>query len=86
MLEPRIDAIVENMQQANVSHAIQIGCDIQTSESAIALARRFPGIFYPTVGYHPENTQDDIFSYEKIEEYESLISRNRDLVVAVGET
>lgn len=86
MLEPRIDAIVENMQQANVSHAIQIGCDIQTSESAISLARRFPGIFYATVGYHPENTQDDIFSYEKIEEYESLISRNRDVVVAVGET
>lgn len=45
MLEPRIDAIVENMQQANVSHAVQIGCDIQTTKSAITLARRFPGIF-----------------------------------------
>lgn len=86
MLEPRIDAIVENMQQANVSHAVQIGCDIQTTKSAIALARRFPGIFYATVGYHPENTQDDVFSYEKMQEFEKLISENRDVVIAIGET
>lgn len=49
ILESRIEAIVENMQQARISHAIQIGCDIKTTESAIALARRFPGIFYATV-------------------------------------
>lgn len=57
-IEPRIDAIVENMQQAQVSNAIQIGCDIKTSEQAINLARRFPGIFYATVGFHPETAQD----------------------------
>lgn len=86
MLEPRIEAIVENMQQANISHAIQIGCDIKTTESAIALARRFPGIFYATVWYHPENTQDDDFTIEKIEKLEKYIIDNRDIVVAVGET
>jgi Tat protein secretion system quality control protein TatD with DNase activity len=41
-LEPRIEDIVTNMQKMNVSHAVQIGCDVATSKQAIDLARRFP--------------------------------------------
>ena len=52
-LEPRIEEIVENMKGSGVTKAIQIGCDIETSVKAIDLARRFPGIFYATVGLHP---------------------------------
>ncbi|NRH21191.1 TatD family hydrolase [Candidatus Gracilibacteria bacterium] len=85
-IEPRIDAIVENMQQAQVSHAIQIGCDIKTSEQAIDLARRFPGIFYATVGFHPETAQDMKFEGEVIEKFERLLLENRDVIVAIGET
>lgn len=46
---PRIDEIVVNMSQKGVTKVVQIGCDIETSEQAIALARQFPGIFYATV-------------------------------------
>jgi Tat protein secretion system quality control protein TatD with DNase activity len=45
----RIDEIAQNMNQKGVTKAVQIGCDIETSDQAIALARRFPGIFYATV-------------------------------------
>ncbi len=46
---PRIDEIVQNMKEKNVTQAIQIGCDIATSNQAIGLAEKFPGVFYATV-------------------------------------
>lgn len=85
-LEAKIDLIVENMQQAQVSHAIQIWCDIETSLKAIDLARRFPGIFYATVGYHPETAQDMKFNLQEVERFEKLILDHRDVIVALWET
>jgi hypothetical protein len=41
-LEPRIDEIISNMEKMGVTKAVQIGCDIESSKKAIALARRFP--------------------------------------------
>lgn len=46
---PRIEEIVENMKSHTVTHAVQIGCDIESSQKAIALARQFPGVFYATI-------------------------------------
>lgn len=37
-LLPRIDEIVANMHKNHVTKATQIGCDVETSEKAIALA------------------------------------------------
>jgi Tat protein secretion system quality control protein TatD with DNase activity len=48
-MQARIDDIVVNMTQKLVTKAVQIGCDIETSDQAISLARQFPGIFYATV-------------------------------------
>ncbi len=81
---PRIEGIVANMSQKRVMRAVQIGCDIDSSIQAIALARRFPGIFYATVWHHPETAQDE--SDDCIDEFEKLIVANRDMVVAIGET
>ncbi len=64
-LLPRIEEIVANMHQNNITKAVQIGCDIVTSEQAISLAKRFPGIFYATVGFHPETAQDCIRHHEE---------------------
>lgn len=41
-LEPYIDEVIAHMKENSVSHAVQIGCDIDSSEKAIRLARRFP--------------------------------------------
>ncbi len=55
---PRVDDIVLNMSQKLVTKAVQIGCDIHSSTQAIDLAHRFPGIFYATIGHHPETAQN----------------------------
>lgn len=64
-LEPRIEDIVLSMQSAWVMKAVQIGCDIESSLKAIALAQRFPDVFYATVWYHPETAQDIPFIVER---------------------
>jgi TatD DNase family protein len=83
-LESRIEDIVVNMQNNNVAMAVQIGCDIETSVKAIELSKKFPGIFYATVGHHPETAQD-VPSYI-ISDFEKLIVENREYIVAIGET
>lgn len=73
-----------NMSQKGVTIAVQIGCDIDSSKHAIALSHRFPGIFYATVGHHPETAQDE--SGDFISDFEQLVAENRDIIVAIGET
>lgn len=63
-LEPRIDEILDNMKSENVEIAVQIGCDIETSEKAIALAKKFPNTLFATVGLHPETAQNIEFTME----------------------
>ena len=89
-LEPRIDEILDNMQQHNIIHAVQIGCDVETSEKAIALATRFSEVFFATVGFHPENAQDVAFGsdigQEIFHRLDILIQNHREKIVALGET
>lgn len=44
--------IIAKMLENNVTLATQIGCDIETSQKAIELARKYEP-YYATVGYHP---------------------------------
>jgi TatD DNase family protein len=86
---PRIDEIVANMFQKSVIKAVQIGCDVETSDQAISLSRQFPGIFYATVGLHPETAQDEDYNSTHswiISEFEKRIIEYREYIVAVGET
>lgn len=85
-LLPRIEEVVSTMKSNNIEKAIQIGCDMETSKEAIALAKRFPSIFYATVGYHPEEAQDIEFDQTIIDEFEALIQENREYIVGIGET
>ncbi len=53
----RIDEVYRNALLAGVTHTVQIGCDVDSSISAIELARRFEH-WYATVGYHPADAQN----------------------------
>jgi TatD DNase family protein len=86
-LLPNIDDIVQKMKEHNITHAVQIGCDSVSSQKAIDLARRFPGVFYATVGIHPETSQNMSFSEidMMMNELEELYIKNKEYVKAIGE-
>ena len=54
-----IEGILAAMQEKNVVLAVQIGCDIVTSQKAISLAKKYPENFRATVGFHPCDAMND---------------------------
>lgn len=76
-----IEGILAAMQEKNVVLAVQIGCDIVTSQKAISLAKKYPENFRATVGFHPcdamnEGNWRDFFTLsEKIsdEDFENFL-------------
>ncbi len=49
------DRVISSLRQNGVGWVIDAGCDVQSSEAAIALAERYGG-FYAACGFHPNNT------------------------------
>jgi TatD DNase family protein len=79
--EPDLPAVVERARQAGIEKIISIGTSLASSERAIRLAERFPGV-YAAVGWHPT---------EALEAPVDLRPALRELarhpkVVAIGET
>ncbi len=50
------DAMIGRAQAAGVTALVTIGCDLATSQAAVALAERYPFI-YSTVGVHPHEVK-----------------------------
>jgi TatD DNase family protein len=74
--------VLHRARQQKVDRIITIGIDLESSKTAIALARKHPGIS-ASVGVHPHNllTSGD----GGYEELLPLIEQNRDVVVGFGE-
>jgi TatD DNase family protein len=75
------------MMSHNITHAIQIGCDRETTQKALKLAQDYPEYFRATVGFHPENAQNYTLDSAKkeLDTLEILIRDNREMIVAIGE-
>ena len=52
-----LDAVLARARAAGVTRIVTIGTDVATSEAAIALAAREPGV-WASVGVHPHDAQD----------------------------
>ena len=75
-----LPALIERAQAAGITRIISIGCDLESSARAVALAERFPGV-YASVGWHPgyvETAPDDFRA-----ELKALAAHPK--VVAIGE-
>src|SRR5438132_11361949 len=58
--DPRFDAdreaMIQRARDAGVGHFVTIGCDLETSRAAVALAQKYPFIS-ATVGVHPHEVK-----------------------------
>lgn len=82
------EGIFSRLRENGVVHTMQIGCDIESSVSAIKLARKYSG-YYASVGLHPVDAQSIKTEYEMSknqEQLRELIESNSDIVRAIGET
>ena len=74
------DTLLAALPGAGVELVLDPGCDIETSQRAVALAERYPHV-YAAVGYHPENcapyTPDDLDTLREMAKHPK--------VVAIGE-
>lgn len=77
-----LEAVLDRAKQHGVEYIITIGIDLPSSDKAIQLARRFPGI-RASAGIHPHDAHSIADStYAALLE---LIGSHRDQVVAYGE-
>lgn len=80
--------VLSNMRENGVRFAVQIGCDAQSSEKAVALAKKYPDVYRATVGLHPGEAQnmDAETVARELAAIRAMLERERDSVVAIGET
>ena len=74
------DALLAALPESGVGLVVDPGCDLESSQRAVALAERFPHV-YAAVGYHPENCAP--FVPEDVDALRALARRAK--VVAIGE-
>lgn len=87
-LSAKEEEVLSNMRENGVRYAVQIGCDKQSSEKAVDLAKRHPDAYRATVGLHPGEAQN--MSAEEVDAQlaaiREILVRERDRIVAIGET
>ena len=79
-LYERVNEIISNAHEANVTHFLVVAWDKESSLRAIKLAEQFENV-YATVGFHPEN----IFDISEEEFNSTLELYKHPKVVAIGE-
>ena len=78
--DPDRDEVIAALQNNGVCNVIDVGCDLETSQKAAALAQRHP-FFYAAVGYHPHVAEN--FTEEDFSEITDMLRHPK--VVALGE-
>lgn len=80
--------VLSNMEKSGVALAVQIGCDVESSAKAVALAKRHPDVYRATVGLHPGEAQNMSFEQvrSQLEGIREILETERGAVVAIGET
>ena len=75
-----LPALIERAQLAGITRIISIGCDLESSARAVALADRFPQV-YAAVGWHPGYVESAPLDFRA--ELRALAAHPK--VVAIGE-
>ena len=76
------DQVIHRALSAGVGHMVVTGTSAETSEAALSLAKRYPGILSATAGVHPHDATT-FDSKTSVNQLRRLASDA--LVVAIGE-
>jgi len=82
-----IPEAIQHLEEADFSHSIQIGTNIEASRICIELAKQYP-LLRATIGIHPCEAQDIAIEKipEAIAELEKMIlSEDKKYIVGIGE-
>jgi TatD DNase family protein len=76
------ETILSNMREHGIVYAVQIGCNPESNEKVINLAKQYPNL-PAVIGIHPTDGQS--YSIEQIEReietLDNIISENRQYIV-----
>jgi TatD DNase family protein len=84
LAENDLVGVIERARSVGVTKFVVPGLNLETSQKAIELARKYPGVIYATVGIHPEEIVTNHLLFN-ISYLAKLFEENRQWVVAIGE-
>tara|TARA_B100001057_G_scaffold81281_2_gene76716 strand:- start:71197 stop:71997 length:801 start_codon:yes stop_codon:yes gene_type:complete len=77
----KIDEIVKKMREEYVTKAVIISSTFDDTNDAMNIIKKYPDMFYTTIGFHPHNAKDYSDNY-----FEAMkIKTNDPEIVAIGE-
>jgi len=79
----RIDELIADAKAAGVVALVTNSMDLQTCQSDLKLAEKYPDLVYPALGIHPWNV--DVLKEGELEEIIDLIQKRKNVVKAIGE-
>ncbi|HER62667.1 MAG TPA: TatD family deoxyribonuclease [Desulfobacteraceae bacterium] len=80
--EDDLDTIVANAATGGITRIVTVGIDLPSSREAVALAKRFPGI-WATIGIHPHNAESG--NMETYRQLQVLAADRKNKVIGYGE-
>lgn len=75
-----IDRVIQRAKDVGIQSIIAVGMDLASNVTTIDLAKQFPGMVYPAIGYHPWSISTDT-----IEKNLEFIEVNLPSCIALGE-
>ena len=76
----QIDLAIQRAKDVGVEGIVAVGMDLASNLSTLDLAKQFPGMVHPAIGYHPWS-----ISIDTIEENLKFIEENLSSCIALGE-
>jgi len=78
-----IEELIADAKAAGVTALITNSMDLRTCQNDLKLAEKYRGLVYPALGVHPWNV--NVLSEDELEQIIELITKNKNVIKAVGE-
>lgn len=82
-----LGAVINRAQKRGVNKIICISTNLSEAQKTITLAKKYPGLIFPALGIHPHQTdpENQLSLKEQIDQLASLIEKEKEKIVAIGE-